>query len=51
MRELLLYVSAGIVYTTLGVLDQNVLYSVFVGAAFLVVWVVVLPALVRRLRG
>jgi len=50
MRELLLYVAAGIVYTTLGVVDQNVLYSVFEGAAFLVVLVAGVPALVRRLR-
>jgi hypothetical protein len=50
MRELTLYLTAGVVYTTLGVLNQNVLYSFFEGAAFLVVFVVVLPALFRRLR-
>jgi hypothetical protein len=50
MRELGLYVAAGVVYTALGVLDQNFLYSYFEGAAFLVVFVVLLPALVRRLR-
>jgi hypothetical protein len=50
MRQLLLYLAAAIVYTGIGIYDQNAIYSYFEGLAFLVLFVVGLPALVRRLR-
>jgi hypothetical protein len=48
--ELALYLAAGLVYVTLGVLFPEALFSWVEGAAFLLVAVVLLPALVRRLR-
>jgi hypothetical protein len=49
-RTLLLYLAAAVAYTALGIYNQNYIYSVFEGAAFLCLFVVGLPALVRRLR-
>jgi hypothetical protein len=50
MRQFLLYAAAAVVYTSLGIYDQNAIYSFFEGAAFLALFVVGLPALVKRLR-
>ena len=50
MRELLPYLAAAVVYTSLGIYDQNAIYSFFEGTAFLVLFVVGLPALTKRLR-
>jgi len=50
MRTFLLYLAAGITYTVLGIYNQNYIYSVFEGAAFLCLFVVGIPTLVRRLR-
>ncbi len=49
MRELLLYVAAGVAYICLGLYNQNYLYSVFEGAAFLWLFMVGLPRLFNRL--
>ena len=50
MRTFLLYLAAGLAYTGLGIYDQNYIYSVFEGAAFLCLVVVGLPWLAGRLR-
>jgi hypothetical protein len=50
MRGRLLYLAAAVAYTSIGIYDQNAIYSYFEGAAFLMLFVVGLPALVRRLR-
>jgi hypothetical protein len=50
VRELALYLTAGIVYTALGIYNQNWLYSFVEGLAFLVFFVVFLPAVFKRLR-
>jgi hypothetical protein len=50
MRTRYLYLAAAVCYTALGIYDQNYIYSVFEGAAFLCLFVVGIPALVRRLR-
>jgi hypothetical protein len=50
VRELALYVAAGVVYTALGVAFPEVLFSWVEGAAFLLLAVVVVPALWERLR-
>jgi hypothetical protein len=50
MRTKLLYLAAAISYTALGIYDQNYIYSVFEGAAFLCLVVVGLPWLAGRLR-
>jgi hypothetical protein len=49
-RNVLLYLAAALAYTALGIYDQNYIYSVFEGAAFLCLFVVGIPTLVRRLR-
>ncbi len=49
-RELALYLAAGVVYVAIGVAFVEFLFSWFVAAAYLLLWVVALPALVRRLR-
>ena len=49
MRELALYVAAGIAYIALGVWEPNLLLSFFEGTAFLLLAVWILPAAVRRL--
>ena len=48
-RELALYVAAGVVYVAIGVAFPEFLFSWVVAAAYLLVCVVVLPALVRRI--
>ena len=48
--ELALYAAAGVAYIALGVAVPELLLSWFEGAAFLLLAVVVVPALVRRLR-
>jgi len=49
-RELALYLAAGVVYVAIGVAAVEFLFSWFVAAAYLLLCVVALPALVRRLR-
>ena len=50
MRELALYVVAGVVYVAIGVAFPEFLFSWFVAAAYLLLCVVALPALARRVR-
>ena len=50
MRELTLYLVAAVSYIALGVAFPEVLYSWFVGTAYLLVVVWILPSLLRRLR-
>jgi hypothetical protein len=50
MKELALYLGAAVAYIALGVAVPELLLSWVEGAAFLLVAVWVLPALVRRLR-
>jgi len=50
MRTFLLYLAAAVVYTGLGIWTQNCIYSFFEGLAFLCLFVVGIPALVRRLK-
>jgi hypothetical protein len=50
MRTKLIYAFAAVSYTALGIYNQNYIYSVFEGAAFLCLVVVGLPWLGRRLR-
>lgn len=49
-RALLLYLAAGVSYTVLGIYNQNYIYSYFEGLAFLCVFVVGIPWVIRRLR-
>lgn len=50
MRELALYIAAGVVYVALGVAVPELLFSWVEGAAFLLIAVWLLPALVERIR-
>ena len=50
MRELAVYLVAGAAYVALGVAVPELLFSWVEGAAFLLVAVWLLPALVSRLR-
>ena len=50
MRELALYVAAGLAYVGLGVAFPDLLWSWVEGAAFLLVAVWLLPSAIRRLR-
>ena len=50
MRELAVYLVAGAAYVALGVAVPELLFSWVEGAAFLLIAVWVLPALVGRLR-
>ena len=50
MRELALYLAAGAVYVALGVAVPELLFSWVEGAAFLLIAVWVLPALLERFR-
>jgi hypothetical protein len=50
VSELVLYAAAATAYVVLGVLIPEILFAWPVGAAFLLVSVWVIPALVRRLR-
>jgi hypothetical protein len=49
-RELLLYLAAGVAYVAIGVAFPEFLFAWVVAVGFLLVSVVVLPALVSRLR-
>ena len=49
-RELALYLVAGAVYVAIGVTAVEFLFSWFVAAAYLLLCVVALPAIVRRVR-
>jgi putative Ca2+/H+ antiporter (TMEM165/GDT1 family) len=51
MRELAVYVAAGVVYIALGVAFPDLLLSWVEGAAFLLLAVWLLPTLVRRARS
>jgi hypothetical protein len=48
VKELALYLATGVAYIALGVAFPELLFSWPVGAAFLLLGVWVLPALVRR---
>jgi hypothetical protein len=50
-RELALYLAAGAAYVALGVAFPELLFAWIVGVAFLLVSVVVLPALVDRAKA
>jgi hypothetical protein len=50
MRELALYVAAGVAYVALGIAVPELLFSWAEGAAFLLLAVWVLPALLERRR-
>jgi hypothetical protein len=50
-RELALYLTAGAAYVALGVAFPELLFAWVVSVGFLLVSVVLLPALVRRLRS
>ncbi len=49
MREAVLYVAAALAYIAVGVAEPSLLLSFFEGAAFLLLAVWILPAVVRRL--
>lgn len=49
-RELALYLAAAVVYVAIGVAYPEFLFSWVVAAGYLLLGVVLLPALVRRLR-
>jgi hypothetical protein len=48
--SLFLYLAVGIAYVTLGVFVPEALFSWVEGAAVVAIGVVILPALIRRLR-
>jgi hypothetical protein len=50
VRDLGLYVAAGVAYVALGVAVPELLFSWVEGAAFLLIAVWLLPALLERLR-
>jgi hypothetical protein len=50
VRELVLYLAAGAVYVVVGVAVPELLFSWVEGAAFLLIAVWVLPALLERVR-
>jgi hypothetical protein len=50
MRELALYLAAGVAYIALGVAVPELLFSWVEGAVFLLLAVWVLPALLERMR-
>jgi hypothetical protein len=50
VREIGLYLAAGVVYVAIGVAFPEFLFSWFVAAGYLLVCVVALPWLVGRLR-
>ena len=49
-RELVLYLAAGVAYVAIGVAFPEFLFAWIVAVGFLLVTVVLLPALVRRVR-
>jgi hypothetical protein len=51
VKELALYLAAGVVYVALGVAVPELLFSWVEGAAYLLVAVWLLPALWERLRS
>lgn len=48
---MLLYLAAGVVYIAIGVFVEEFLFSFVVGAAYLLIVVWAIPALLRRLRS
>jgi hypothetical protein len=50
MRELALYLAAGVAYVALGIAVPELLFSWVEGAAFLLIAVWLLPALLERIR-
>jgi hypothetical protein len=50
VRELVLYLAAGVAYIAIGVAFPEFLFAWIVAVGYLVGFVVVLPALARRLR-
>lgn len=50
-RELMLYVAAGAGYVALGVAFPELLFAWVVSVGFLLICVVLIPALARRLRS
>ena len=50
-RELLVYVAAGVVYVAIGVARPEFLFSWVVGTGFLLVFVVVVPALLDWVKA
>jgi len=50
MRTFLLYLAAAVVFTGIGIWNQNYIYSYFEGLAFLCLFVVGIPALFRRIK-
>jgi hypothetical protein len=50
MKELALYVATGVTYIALGIAVPELLFSWVEGAAFLLIGVWLLPALLERLR-
>ena len=50
VREVALYLAAGVVYVAIGVAFPEFLFAWVVGVGFLLVSVVVVPALVERFR-
>jgi putative Ca2+/H+ antiporter (TMEM165/GDT1 family) len=50
VKELALYIATGVAYVVLGVAFPELLFSWVEGAAFLLLGVWLLPALVARLR-
>jgi hypothetical protein len=49
-RELVLYLATGVAYIAIGVAFPEFLFAWLVGVGFLLVFVVVLPVLVSRIR-
>ena len=49
-RELVLYLATGVAYVAIGVAFPEFLFAWIVAVGFLLVTVVLLPALVRRVR-
>jgi hypothetical protein len=50
-RELMLYLATGAAYVALGVAFPELLFAWVVSVGFLLICVVILPALVRHLRS
>jgi hypothetical protein len=49
-RELALYLAAGATYVAIGVAFPEFLFSWIVAVGYMLVWVVVVPTVVRRVR-
>lgn len=50
LRTLALYVAAGALFVAIGLIEHEFMLSMPVGAAFLLIVVVAVPAVVRRFR-